>query len=167
MRKVISRLQKEQTKHLHSTSKISILKKHFLTEKQEKKIVKAIRNAERKTTGEIRVHITFEHSEDHYERAVNVFEQLNMSETQDRNAVLFHVCLSDKNLTVIGDLGIHRKIPKDYWQKITHKVSRKFKKKKYAKGLVLGIEMCGQILKEYFPSEVIDINELPDEISLS
>jgi len=143
------------------------LKKRFLTKKEEKKIVKAIRKAELETSGEIRVHISFEPSEDHWQKAVGVFEFLKMSETKDRNGVLFHVSPKDHKFIIIGDRGIDEKTPPDFWEEIKKEVAKKFKKGKYRKGLTKGIKMAGRALKKYFPYQEDDKNELPDEISWS
>jgi len=141
------------------------LKEFSLSKKEEKKIIKAIQEAERNTSGEIRVHIDAEPSENHLDMAVSVFQSLKMNETRHRNGVLFHVSPKDHNFTVIGDIGIDAVTPDDFWDEIKQKVIKKFKKEKYAKGLVKGIEMAGVALQKYFPYQNDDKNELPDEIS--
>lgn len=141
------------------------MKEFFLTKKEQKKIVQAIQEAERNTSGEIRVHIDAEPSPNHLEVAVSVFHSLKMSETRDRNGVLFHVSPKDHNFTVIGDEGINAVTSEDFWDEIKKAVIKKFKKGKYAKGLVKGIEMTGKALQKHFPYQDDDKNELPDEIS--
>lgn len=136
-----------------------------MDKKQEKKIVKAIREAELNTSGEIRVHISREASDDYFESATKVFHQLGMTATKDRNAVLFHINTKDRNLTIVGDLGIDQRTPDNFWEEIHKEVLSKFKKEKYAKGLVNGIRMAGKALKKYFPYQEDDQNELPNEIS--
>ncbi|MFA7616117.1 MAG: TPM domain-containing protein [Weeksellaceae bacterium] len=143
------------------------MKKRFLTKKEEKRIVKAIRKAEFETSGEIRVHISFESAEDHWQKAVEVFDFLKMSETKDRNGVLFHVSPNDHKFIIIGDQGIDKKTPPDFWEEIKKEVAKKFKQGKYRKGLTKGIKMTGRALKKYFPYQNDDKNELPDEISWS
>ena len=141
------------------------LEEFFLTRKQEKKIIKAIQEAERNTSGEIRVHIEARPSANHLDAAVAVFHSLKMNETKDRNGVLFHVSPEDHNFTIIGDSGIDAVTPPDFWDEIKKEVIKKFKKDKYAKGLTKGIKMAGKALQEYFPYQDNDKNELPDEIS--
>ncbi|MFV0305087.1 MAG: TPM domain-containing protein [Moheibacter sp.] len=143
------------------------MKDKFLTKKEQKKIVKAIQKAERNTSGEIRVHIDLEPSENHFEVAYKVFHSLKMDETRDRNGVLFHVSPKDHNFTVIGDVGIDAVTSDNFWDEIKRVVIKKFRKEKYAKGLIKGIEMTGEALKSYFPYQNDDKNELPDEISWS
>src|SRR5690625_3935183 len=88
-----------------------------------------------------------------------------MTETKDRNGVLFHVSIKDRKFTIIGDKGINEKVPEDFWNEIKNGVIKKFKKEKYVKGLSKGIRMTGKALKKYFPYEDDDVDELPDEIT--
>lgn len=137
----------------------------FLTKKEQKKIVKAIQKAEKHTSGEIRVHIDADPAENHLEVATAVFHRLKMTETKDRNGVLFHVSPKDHNFTIIGDIGIDAVTPDDFWDDIKEVVLKKFRKGQFAKGLKKGIKKTGKALKKYFPYEDDDKNELPDEIS--
>jgi len=140
---------------------------NFLSKKQEQRIIEAIQKAERNTSGEIRIHIEFESSTNHFDKALEVFEQLEMHKTKDRNAVLFHVAPFDRSFTIIGDEGIDKVTPDDFWEEIKNEVVKHFKEEKYTKGLCIGIEMTGEALKKYFPYQEDDQNELSDEISYS
>ncbi|HEY4540191.1 MAG TPA: TPM domain-containing protein [Faecalibacter sp.] len=142
-------------------------KNAFLSSKQEQKIIEAIQLAEKNTSGEIRVHIEFESSTDHFQKALEVFNRLEMDQTKDRNAVLFHVAPYDHNFTIIGDEGIDQVTPDDFWEEIKEVVISYFREEKYTKGLCKGIEMTGEALKTYFPYQEDDQNELSDEISYS
>ena len=142
-------------------------KQKFLSSKDEKKIIEAIQKAEKNTSGEIRIHIEFESSTNHFDKAMEVFEQLEMHKTKDRNGVLFHVSPSDHNFTIIGDEGIHKVTPDDFWDEIKEEVIKHFRKENYVKGLCNGIKMSGKALNKYFPHQEDDSNELPDEISYS
>lgn len=103
---------------------------------------------------------------DHVQVATAVFQALGMEKTQHRNAVLFHVCPEDKILTIVADKGINDVInPDDFWKQTHKAVTKNFKKGKYAKGLIKGIQKAGKALKNYFPYEEDKENELPDEIS--
>lgn len=142
-------------------------KQTFLSSKDEKKIIEAIQKAEKNTSGEIRVHIEFESSTNHFDKALEVFERLEMHLTKDRNGVLFHLCPTDHNFTIIGDEGIHKVTPDDFWDVIKEEVISHFKKEHYVKGLCQGIKKAGKALEKYFPYQEDDVNELPDEISYS
>ncbi|WP_103327516.1 TPM domain-containing protein [Bacteroidetes bacterium endosymbiont of Geopemphigus sp.] len=141
----------------------------FLDSSEEEKIVHAIKEAERNTSGQIRVHIQ-EYSKkgiSDLKAAKRVFVKLNMTNTNLRNGVLFHVATDRKSISIIGDKGIYRSVPKDFWEDVKETILSHFKKEAYAEGLGRGIYMAGQALKEYFPYQEDTINELPDQISKS
>ncbi|MDO5608201.1 MAG: TPM domain-containing protein [Capnocytophaga sp.] len=140
--------------------------KDFLTLEEENDIIDAIRAAELKTSGEIRVHIeTHNPIADPYERALEVFEKLGMHNTQSRNAVLFYVAVDDHNFVIFGDEGINEVVPDDFWEKTKDLIVSHFRQGNFKQGLVEGILKAGRILKNYFPYGENDKNELPDEIS--
>ena len=139
----------------------------FLSKAEEQEIVLAIVEAEKNTSGEIRVHIE-EHTEKlPLERAQEVFFKLKMDETQDRNGVLFYVCVSDKKFAIIGDKGINEAVESDFWDCTKDTVIANFKEGIFKKGLVEGILRAGERLKKYFPFQSDDTNELSNEISRS
>ncbi len=138
---------------------------NFLSKDEEEQIVKAIRQAEKLTSGEIRVHIDRYSKKDQIERAQEVFYSLKMNETKDQNGVLFHVSIENKAFSVIGDVGIDKKVPLNFWNAIRDEITSYFKEGHYAKGLIKGIQMAGESLQHFFPNQADDINELPDEIS--
>jgi uncharacterized membrane protein len=140
--------------------------KDIITEEDEKVITQAIEEAERNTAGEIRVHIENHCESDVLDRATEVFAQLHMHLTKQRNGVLFYVAIKDHQFAVIGDAGINAIVPDHFWEDITEKVISHFKKKEYATGLSKGIIMAGEQLKTHFPyDDKGDINELSDDIS--
>ena len=137
----------------------------FLSKAEEQEIVHAIVAAEKNTSGEIRVHIE-EHSEKPpLERAQEVFFELKMNETKDRNGVLFYVCVADKKFAIIGDEGINNVVDGNFWNSTKEVVIANFKEKQYKKGLVDGILKAGEQLKNYFPYQSDDVDELSNEIS--
>lgn len=90
-------------------------KKDFFREEEKKQIVDAIRNAERRTSGEVRVFVESRcRYVDPLDRAAEIFFNLKMSETDDRNAVLLYIAMKDRQLAVFGDEGIHKKVGTDY-----------------------------------------------------
>jgi uncharacterized membrane protein len=139
--------------------------KDFLTKQDEQEIVSSIVEAEKNTSGEIRVHIE-EHSEKSpLDRSQEVFFELKMNETKDRNGVLFYICVSDKKFAIIGDKGINDVVESDFWDSTKDTVIANFKEGNFKKGLVEGILQAGQQLKHYFPYQSDDTNELSNEIS--
>ena len=137
----------------------------FLTQSEEQEIVQAIVVAEKNTSGEIRVHIE-EHSEKApLDRALEVFFELKMDGTKDRNGVLFYVGVADKKFAIIGDKGINDVVKADFWNSTKEVVIANFKENHFKKGLVDGILKAGEQLKIYFPYQSDDVDELSNEIS--
>lgn len=138
---------------------------HFLTLSQQEAIVSAIKQAEHSTSGEIRVHIENSCKMDVLDRAAFIFKKLNMHKTNLRNGVLFYVAVKDKKFAIIGDAGIHAKVPADFWENIKKVIHENIVAGNLTEGLIKGIIMTGEHLKQYFPYKKDDVNELPDEIS--
>jgi uncharacterized membrane protein len=137
----------------------------FFTKEQQAHILDAIREAEKETSGEIRVHIETHLSGDVLDRASWIFKKIGMHKTNDRNGVLFYLAIRGRKFAIIGDSGINAKVPKDFWDKIKEVMETDFREKRFTDGLAKGILMAGDQLKEHFPHLADDINELPDEIS--
>jgi len=138
---------------------------NFLTQEEEQAVVEAIRLAETATSGEIRVHIEKTTSIDPYERALEVFHQLNMHETQLKNGVLIYVAVKDRAFVICGDQGINDLVPSDFWETTKEIMGAHFKNGNFKQGLIEGIAKAGAQLKTYFPYLEGDTNELSNEIS--
>ncbi len=137
---------------------------YFNTEDKEQ-IAKAIREAERNTSGEIRVHIEGKCKGDVMDRAAYLFEKLEMHKTELRNGVLFYIAIKDKKFAILGDVGINRVTPEDFWDKIKEKMVEQFMAGQFTTGLSEGIKMAGEQLQEHFTYQEDDVNELSDDIS--
>ncbi|MGG5209743.1 TPM domain-containing protein [Chryseobacterium sp. MIQD13] len=139
----------------------------FLTNQQITSLVEAIQSAEEHSTGEIRVHIDSNTETENAQTAFEVFKELCMNKTADRNAVLFHVNFEQKYLTIIGDIGIHDKVHQSYWDHLHDYITSEFAKGNYYKALKSGILETGLELKKYFPVEGKNPNQLSNEITFS
>lgn len=139
--------------------------KNFFTAEQQKQIVDAITAAELNTSGEVRVHIERKCKEDVLAAAVEVFHKLGMNKTKERNGVLFYLAVEDRKFAVIGDEGIDKKVPPDFWNSIKETMKQSFVIQQFAQGLCEGIRMAGVQLKQYFPHQSNDTNELPNDMS--
>ena len=137
----------------------------FLTKAEEDEIVEAIRQAEKNTSGEIRVHIEPHSKIDHFSRAQQVFVQLKMEATQDRNGVLIYVAVEDHKFVIYGDQGIDRVVPEGFWDSTKDLIQQHFLQGRFKDGIVAGVLKAGEELKKHFPWEADDINELSDEVS--
>ena len=138
----------------------------FLSAAEESAIIDAIREAEKNSSGEIRVHLERRANKDAFERAKEVFYFLKMDETKAQNGVLFYVAVDDHKFSILGDTGIDKAVPDNFWESIKDQVLQHFSSGNFAVGLEEGIRATGMKLKEYFPLDTHDSNELSDEISL-
>ena len=142
----------------------------FFSSEEKRQIVQAIREAEKNTSAEIRVHLEnkLPLGLDVTTRAIQQFYTLEMDKTAQRNGVLFYFSIQDKQFAIFGDQGINKKVPDSFWLKIKDEVIFSFKKTAYLEGLINGIRLVGSALNTYFPYDAAtDVNELSDEISKS
>jgi uncharacterized membrane protein len=137
----------------------------FFTKEQQAAILAAVKEAEEATSGEVRVHIETRCTEDVLDRAAWIFDKLGMKKTELRNGVLFYLAVKDRKFAVIGDAGINAKVPEGFWNDVKELLQSRFREGKFTEGLREGILLAGQHLKEHFPHQDDDVNELPDEIS--
>lgn len=137
----------------------------FFTEEQKKQITDAIKEAELNTSGEIRLHVEKSCKVDVLDRAAYIFKKLKMHKTEKRNGVLFYLALNNRKFAILGDAGINAVTPDNFWDEIRDTTLSYFKGGKYGEGLAKGIRMAGEALKEYFPYQQDDVNELSNEIS--
>lgn len=137
----------------------------FLSTEAESEIVAAIREAERETSGEIRVHLEKTHNGDTFLRAQEVFFQLKMDRTRERNGVLLYIAVEAKSFVILGDSGIDKVVPKNFWDTTRDVIEQHFRKGDFKSGIIAGILSAGQELKAHFPWRSDDQNELSDAIS--
>jgi uncharacterized membrane protein len=137
----------------------------FLTKAEEQEIVDAIGKAEKNTSGEIRVHIEKENNIAPLDRAMEVFRNLNMENTEERNGVIIYVAVKSKQFAIYGDKGINEKVGLDFWDCTKDAMANQFKNGNFKQGLIDGILRAGEQLKTHFPYQSDDTNELSNEIS--
>jgi uncharacterized membrane protein len=138
-----------------------------ITSQEEKLLVEAIQQAELATSGEIRVHLEEQcPTPEPMDRAAQIFSQLGMHRTAQRNGVLFYVAWESHQFAVIGDAGINSAVSDDFWERTKELVLDHFRRREYVKGLQQGIQLAGEQLQRYFPyNAATDKNELDDTIS--
>jgi uncharacterized membrane protein len=137
----------------------------FFEPADEERVVQAIRAAEKRTSGEIRVFIESRcRFVDAVDRAAELFFGLEMEHTEDRNGVLLYIAMKDHQLAIFGDEGIHRIVGSDFWKMEVDKILRAFNAANYVDGIIEIIHDIGEVLAEKFPYEREDRNELPDNI---
>ena len=137
----------------------------FIRELNHDRITGAIKEAEARTSGQIRVFLQRgEFEEDALGRAQKKFLQLGMQKTQERNGVLIFIAPRAQKFAVIGDEGIHQKCGEQFWQELIAKMRRHFQQEDFTEALVEAIESTGQLLAQHFPKTAASQNELPDDV---
>ncbi|HEX7421838.1 MAG TPA: TPM domain-containing protein [Thermoanaerobaculia bacterium] len=140
--------------------------KEFLATLDQPRIVAAIGDAEKQTSGEIRVHVQPKAGDDIRKYAEKTFERLGMVKTSLRNGVLLFIASEDQRFVILGDRGIDEKVPAGFWDEIAAKLTIRFKAGEFTEGIVEAIRGAGEHLGRFFPRSAGDVNELPDEIDV-
>jgi uncharacterized membrane protein len=139
----------------------------ILTSDQIESVEACIAEAELTTSAEIRVHLEDECEENVLDHAAFIFQELLMHRTELRNGVLIYVAPGTRQMAVIGDVGIHTKVHKGFWDEVRDRMIQDFKKSDFESGIKTGIKMVGAELARHFPYENSDRNELDNTISRS
>jgi uncharacterized membrane protein len=140
--------------------------KEFFTADEKQKIIEAIQKAEQRTSGEVRVFIESRcRYVDAIDRAAELFFQLGMNKTNERNGTLVYVAVKDRQAAVFGDEGIHQRVGQKYWEEEVNKMMVCFRQANLADGLIQCVTDIGEALYQNFPyNRETDKNELPDDI---
>ena len=96
------------------------------------------------------------------ERALEVFSQLRVWDTEHNNGLLIYLLLADRAVEIVADRGIHAKVGSRDWEKICRNMESAFKRADYQGGVVSGIQAVTQHLVKHFPASGTGRNELPD-----
>lgn len=138
--------------------------KDFLGKIEHDRVVRAIAEAEKKTSGEIRVFVQRGELDDPIVAARQQFEKLGMTATKERNGVLLFLAPRSQKFAVIGDSGIHERCGDAFWEQLVQKMRELFKAENFTDALVHGIHETGNLLAQHFPRRADDRNELTDTI---
>jgi uncharacterized membrane protein len=125
--------------------------KEFLSRLEHHQIAKAIEQAEKKTSGEIRVFISHHEPEDALKAAQKHFDELGMHRAKDRNGVLIYVAPRAHKFAVIGDAGVHQRCGDNFWTALAAEMGGHFKRGDFTDGLVHAVKKAGELLAVHFP----------------
>jgi Predicted membrane protein len=139
--------------------------RHFLSKIDSDRIVGEIADAEKRSSGQIRVHVTRRKPSNLEERARRRFELLGMTRTAERNGVLIYIAPKLRRFQILGDSGIHEKCGDDFWKETAAAMEERFRRGEFTEGLVHGIGKVGEVLAAHFPRGSGDRNQLPDEVT--
>lgn len=133
------------------------------------KIEKEIGKSENLHKGEIRFAVEASLNPDQIfkkissrERAIKVFSDLGIWDTEDNTGVLIYLLLADRSVEIVADRGIHKKVGQGTWEEICRKMEAEFKKGNFEEGVIKGIQDITYYLAKYFPKLGFDN---PDELS--
>jgi uncharacterized membrane protein len=139
--------------------------REFLTKLEHDRVVETIREAESKTSGEIRVLIQRgKLKSDPLVAAQRKFYRLGMHKTRERNAVLIFVVPRAHKFAVVGDKAIHEKCGDEFWQGIVERMRKHFQNERFSDAMVEAVNEIGNVLAREFPKTPEDTNELPDDV---
>lgn len=139
----------------------------FLTPEERKQVAKAINEAERLTSAEIRVHLEDHIEEDVLDHAAYIFQELDMHRTADRNGILIYICVADRQMAVVGDKGINERVPTGFWDQVIEDMRGHFVHMRHAQGLIEAVKKVGELAGTHFPRMHNDKDELSNEVSFS
>lgn len=136
----------------------------FLSRLAQETIVAAIAEAERQTSGEIRVYISRRDRPDGLAAARERFARLRMHETRERNAVLIYIAPIAQTFAVMGDEAAYALCREDLWNEVRDAMAADFKAGRYSEGVVRAVKLVGEELRRHFPRRPDDRDELPNKI---
>jgi uncharacterized membrane protein len=137
----------------------------FLSKLEHDRIVQTIREAESKTSGEIRVFVQRgKLKSDPLAAAQKKFRQLHMHKTRESNAVLIFVVPRAHKFAVVGDKAIHEKCGDEFWQRVVTRMRTHFQNENFSDALVEAIREIGSVMASHFPKTLGNANELPDDV---
>ncbi len=137
----------------------------LLDDQAKIQIVEAIRQAELKTSGEIRVHIQKKCGADSLRDARRLFRKLGMHRTQNKNAVLLFIAADSHRFAIIGDEGIHRHVGESFWDKTRDGLAQAFLQGRFKEGIMSAVYDIGDQLRIFFPAAANDKNELSNTVT--
>ena len=141
--------------------------KEFLEKLDQPRIIGAIQEAERRTSGEIRIHVQPKaYGGDIRTVAERTFERLGMTKTSLRNGVLLFIATEEQRFVILGDQGINARVPAGFWDEIAAKLTIRFKNAEFTDGIVEAVAAAGTQLGQFFPRAADDVNELADTIDV-
>jgi uncharacterized membrane protein len=131
----------------------------------QERVRAAIVEAEKRTSGEIRVSVAPLFWGRVRPVAERTFWRLGMANTRQRNGILFFIVPARKRFVILGDEGIHAKVGQEFWDGIAARMAEHFRKGEFTEGLVAGLGAAADGLASHFPYDpAADVNELPDDI---
>lgn len=138
--------------------------REFLSAEETALVEQAVKQAEAKTSAEIKILFARHCWGSVHDKAVRMFNKLGLHETAHRNCVLILLVTTNREFAILGDSGIHEKAGQEHWDEVRNGMMRLFKEGAFAEGICDAIAMIGQKLAMYFPHEQNDVDEISDNV---
>lgn len=100
------------------------------------------------------------------ERAIDVFAQLRIWDTDERSGVLIYLLFADRSVEIVADRGIHARAGTAEWERICRDMEAALRAGRYEQGAVDGVRSLNQVLTTHFPARGPGRNELSDKVVL-
>ena len=137
----------------------------LIAPEEQNRLLDKIARIEKRSSGEVRIHVTDRRVKDPLDAARRTFTSLGMASTRRRNGVLVFLSLPSRRFAIVGDEGIDRVTPPEYWDGLRDALARRLAAGQYCEGLLEILDRVEAVLAEHFPYEKGDVDELPDDIS--
>lgn len=127
---------------------------------------RAIELAEKRTSGELRVHVESRVKGEVMDRAAQVFAKLHMHKTEARNGVLLYLATEDRKFAIIGDVGINQVVEEGFWDGVYQAALPFLAAGDFTTAIQEAIASAAESLEANFPWEASDVDELSNEVSV-
>jgi uncharacterized membrane protein len=138
--------------------------RRFFGEAETTAIGAAIKDAERKTSAEVKVVLARHCWGSIKRKARKIFGELGLDRTEQRNCVLLLLIVSNREFLIYGDQGIHEKVGQGFWDDVCRQMLDAFRQNQFADGICQGVRLVGEKLAQHFPHQRDDVNEISNEI---
>ena len=139
--------------------------RNFLTAEETQRLDSAVKEAEKQTSGEIKVVLTRHCWTDILTKAAQIFQKHGLDKTERRNCAMIMLVLANREFLIYGDEGIHGKVGQHFWDDVRDAMLDKFKEDEFGEGLCVGVQRIGEKLAQFFPYQADDNDEISDEVA--
>ncbi|RJP18142.1 MAG: TPM domain-containing protein [Candidatus Abyssobacteria bacterium SURF_5] len=137
----------------------------FLTPAESRQVTAAVEQAEKFTSGEIKVTLARHCWISIESKASRLFNKLNLDRTRHRNCVMILLVLTNHEFHIHGDQGIHERVGQEFWDDVRDRMSVCFKEDRFGDGLAEGVRLIGEKLAQFFPPLADDTDEISNHIA--
>jgi len=138
----------------------------FFSKEEQTAIIDTIKETEKKTSIEIRIHIESSCKENIFDHAAYVFKKLKMHKTKQRTGILLYLALQDKKYAILGDIGVNQYVNNTFWEILCNDLKKDFENENFSEGIIKSIIRCGKELELHLPVGKDDIDELPNTVNI-